>query len=139
MPDAGITTDMITGFPGETEEDFNESYEFAKKMKLSKIHVFPFSPKKGTAAAGFPNQVGGNKKRERTEMLLKLSDMTGAEYLNGFTGKILNVLYETEKSGVYTGYSTNYITVSTKSNQNLINVIKPVKIAEIKGLTAVSE
>ncbi len=87
MPFVAITTDIIVGFPGETEQDFLESYEFAKEIGFSKIHVFPYSPKKGTPAAVMPNQISNNVKGERSQKLISLSEEMAELFLCQFVGK----------------------------------------------------
>ncbi len=124
FPNVSITTDMIVGFPKETEEDFLESYCFAEKIELSKIHVFPYSPKKGTAAFGFSEQVPKNIKEERAKKLIKLSDSLSDNFRKKFISKKMDVLFETKVSeNVYEGYTTNYIAVRANSNVNIVNEI----------------
>ncbi|MCL2874312.1 MAG: tRNA (N(6)-L-threonylcarbamoyladenosine(37)-C(2))-methylthiotransferase MtaB [Defluviitaleaceae bacterium] len=139
---AALTTDIISGFPGETEDDFLESYEFLEHIGFSKIHGFPYSPRKGTKAANYDNQVPKAIKEERNRKISILSDRLSIQFREKFIGKEMDVLYEAlslsdetdaklncdfkEIDGKsYVGYTTNYIKVSTKSCENLINVIKP--------------
>ncbi|MDR1001121.1 MAG: tRNA (N(6)-L-threonylcarbamoyladenosine(37)-C(2))-methylthiotransferase MtaB [Clostridiales bacterium] len=111
-PDAGITTDIIVGFPGETDEEFEQSRSFAQSMDFLKIHVFPFSPKKGTAAALMPQRVIDGVKKARADRLLRLSESLGLAFKTKYIGKHLKVLFEDEVTpGVFAGYSTNYINV----------------------------
>lgn len=133
FPNVAFTTDIIAGFPGETEEDFAESYKFAEKIGFSKIHAFPYSPKTGTPAAKMPDQVLNSVKNERTNRLISLSNRMADEFIEGFVGKIMPVLYEQEISeGVYEGYTTNYIRVHSKSDKNLCNVIADTKIMSVE-------
>ena len=114
MPDVSITTDVIVGFPGETEEEFNETYKFLEKIKLTKTHVFKYSPRKGTKAADMPNQIDGKTKDERSKLLIELSNKNEKEFIEKFIGKEMDVLIETQvkgKDGVYEGYTRNYIKV----------------------------
>ncbi len=137
FPNVAFTTDIIAGFPGETEEDFEESYKFAEKIGFSKIHAFPYSPKTGTPAAKMPDQVLNSVKNERTNRLISLSNRMADEFIEGFVGKIMPVLYEQEISeGVYEGYTTNYIRVHSKSDKNLCNVIADTKIMSVEHETA---
>ncbi len=124
-----ITTDIITGFPYETEEDFNESYDFAKKMKFAKIHSFPYSAKKGTKAATFPNQVDNKTKILRNKKMIQLSNKLANDFLNNNLNNEAYVLFENKNSeGFYEGYTTNYIKVYAKSNVDIINQILKVKL-----------
>jgi threonylcarbamoyladenosine tRNA methylthiotransferase MtaB len=134
MPDAAITTDVIVGFPGETDEDFNKSCEFVKTIGFSKIHVFPYSPKKGTVAAKRLDQVDAQTKDNRSKTMIKIEEEMGINFLNMNKNKVLEVLFEQEiQKGIYEGYTTNYIRVFVESEQNLKNEIKSVKITEIKN------
>ena len=137
FPNVAFTTDIIAGFPGETEEDFEESYKFAEKIRFSKIHAFPYSPKTGTPAAKMPDQVLNSVKNERTNRLISLSNRMADEFIEGFVGKTMPVLYEQEiAEGVYEGYTTNYIRVHSKSDKNLCNVIADTKIMSVEHETA---
>lgn len=134
LPEAAVTTDIIVGFPGETEEDFEESVAFAKKIKLAKIHTFPYSPKKGTAAAKYSGQLSNEIKTERSRRMIQVSNELNREFLAGFYAKVMPVLFESRiGDDVYEGHTTNYITVHTKSGKNLINSIVNVKIGKITG------
>lgn len=130
--DVSITTDIIVGFPGETEEEFNATYEFLKSIKLSKMHIFKFSPRKGTKAATMENQVDGKIKEERSNKIIELNNALEKEFMDRFLGKNLRVLYEKEtfgNSGEYEGYTENYLRVVTKGNDNnIIGEILDTKI-----------
>lgn len=112
IPEVALTTDIIVGFPGETEEEFAETYKFLEEVKFSKMHVFKYSPRKGTKAADFPNQIDGNIKSKRSDILMKLSDKNEKEFASQYIGKPLQVLFENEMEG----HTTNYIKVVDKSN-----------------------
>jgi len=133
MPNVGITTDIIVGFPGETEEEFNKTYEFVKKIGFSRIHVFKYSPRKGTPASKMDNQVHGNIKNERSDKLIKLGNELMDNFNSLFIGKVVDVLFEEEKDGFYEGYTTNYIRVKLKSSENIQGKILPVKIVDRKN------
>lgn len=135
FPDVAITTDIIVGFPGENEEDFEQSMVFAEKIKLSKIHSFPYSPKKGTAAAKFSGQLPNEIKAERSHKMIELSSKLNKEFLIKLYNKQMPVLFERcIGDNMYEGHTTNYVTVHTKSDdKNLINQIIDVKIGEIIG------
>ncbi len=121
-----ITTDMIVGFPGESDEDFMESVKFAEKISFYMIHVFPYSKKAGTPAAKMPNQLDRKTKTERSKILLDLSHRMQMDFMKKFIGKPLSVLFEDEVSnGVFMGQSENYIPVM-KTGQSLGNKILEV-------------
>lgn len=130
MPNAGLTTDIIVGFPGESDEDFLDSVNIVKEVGFSKIHVFRYSKRDGTPAANYKDQVDGSVKKDRSNKLIKV----GEEYLIKFREENLNkkmsVLFEEEKDGYYEGYTTNYIRVKVKSEKDLKNKIKNVKIID---------
>lgn len=129
FPDVALTTDIIAGFPGETDEDFEESINFAERIGFSKIHAFPYSPKKGTPAAAMQDQIQNSVKNERTGRLIALSDAMGDKFIEGFIGKVMPVLYEQEISeNLYEGYTENYIRVTAESQTNIKNKILDTKI-----------
>lgn len=134
VSDVSITTDIIAGFPGESERDFNETYKFLSDIKLSKMHIFKYSPRKGTKAAEMMLQVDGNIKEQRSESLITLAEKLENEFMNKFIGRTMNVLYEEESkelSNHYVGYTPNYIKVITKSDENLQGKIVKTKLKEI--------
>lgn len=129
FPHVALTTDIIVGFPGETEEDFQASYDFAKEIGFAKIHVFPYSPKRGTPAAARKDQLPNAVKNERSHCLLALSEEMATAFLAEFVGETVEVLYEREiAAGIYEGHTTNYMKVHGKSTQDLTNRICPTKI-----------
>ncbi|MBR6835769.1 MAG: radical SAM protein, partial [Oscillospiraceae bacterium] len=134
FPDAAITTDVMVGFPGETEEDFEESMEFVKKTAFSKIHVFPYSPRSGTKAAAMPDQINGSTKSERAARMTELGHELEREFLKSQVGKTVPVLFEKENcTSFHRGYSPNYTLVKIKrepSIKSLRNSIFYVKIKE---------
>ena len=111
-PDISITTDIIVGFPYETDELFNSTLEFAKKMNFSKIHVFPYSKREGTSAAIMPNQVDDKIKKIRVKKLMELSDKLEKEYYDKFKGKDLDILIEECDNNVSIGHTSNYLMVT---------------------------
>lgn len=122
IEDVSITTDIIVGFPGETKEEFEKTYEFLKEVKLSKMHIFKYSPRKGTKAAQMKDDVNGNVKEERSNMLIELNMKNEKEFMSKFTGKTVDVLYEQKNSSIessYEGYTPNYIKVVAKSNKEI--------------------
>ncbi len=137
FPNVAITTDIIVGFPDETEEDFKESLAFAEKMKLDKIHTFPYSPKKGTPAAKMKNQISGDVKSQRSKEMIALSDKMNIDFLNNNIGKTVPVLFEDMENGFWQGHTTNYIKVLVKSDENLNNKIVDIKLDKIHGVEIV--
>ena len=113
--DVILTTDIIVGFPGETEEEFNKTYEFLKDIKFYKMHVFKYSPRKGTKAAKMPKQIDGKQKEMRSKKLIELSDFNEKTYNEAYINKEVEVLFEEEKEGMYKGHTENYILVYYKS------------------------
>ena len=132
--DLNLTTDIIVGFPGETDEEFEKTYEFLSKIKFYKMHVFKYSPREGTLAAKMTNQVDGNVKEERSQKLIELSNRNEKEYNEKYIGKRVEVLFEEEKDGLWSGYTRNYVRVFTESGENLENRIKRVEIKDVYEL-----
>ncbi len=124
LPDVSFTTDIIVGFPGETEEEFLQTLAFAEKVGFSKIHVFPYSPRKGTVAAKMENQVEPSVKEERTKRLIAKSDALGREYAKKMIGKQLQVLIERKTADglYYEGYAENYARVYCPVEANMPDV-----------------
>ncbi len=108
FPDMSLTTDIITGFPGETEAEFEETRLFARKMAFAKIHVFPYSEREGTAAAAMP-QMDMSVRKARAAKLISISDELSAEFAAGMNGKTAEVLVETISDGIPEGYTANYV------------------------------
>ncbi|KXL51846.1 threonylcarbamoyladenosine tRNA methylthiotransferase MtaB [Anaerotignum neopropionicum] len=137
LPQVALTTDIIVGFPGETEQDFEESYGFAKEIGFAKIHVFPYSPKKGTPAAERKDQLPNSVKSERSHKLLALSDEMSAAFLAQYIGETTEVLYEKKLSeGTYEGHTSNYMKVHAKSGKDITNSIVLTKITYVEGENA---
>ena len=128
--DAILTTDIIVGFPGETEEEFEKTYTFLKEIKFYKMHVFKYSPRKGTKAAVMPNQIDGNKKEERSRRLIELSSNNEKEYNQKYIRKEVEVLFEEEKDGIWKGHTKNYILAHYKTEENIENKIIKLKCIE---------
>ncbi|MDU2354450.1 MAG: tRNA (N(6)-L-threonylcarbamoyladenosine(37)-C(2))-methylthiotransferase MtaB, partial [Anaerococcus sp.] len=114
FPNAGITTDIIVGFPGETEENHKQTMSFVEEIKFSKTHLFKFSPREGTRAAKMGDQINGNIKKERLHDLEKLEEKNRIEFLEKQLDQILSVLIESKSDfkGYSGGYSTNYLKVN---------------------------
>ena len=139
--DVNLTTDIIVGFPGETDEEFNKTYQFLKEIKFYKMHVFKYSPRKGTKAAVMLNQINGDIKEERSKKLIELSDRNEIEYNKSYIGKNVEVLFEEEKDGMYKGHTQNYIMVYCQSKEKLDNKIIDVvcEKAEKEHIIAIME
>jgi len=123
-----ITTDIIVGFPGETENEFLETIALVRKIKFAKVHVFPYSPRPMTAAASMKNMIQDKIKTGRVARLIKVADKTGQEYARKIIGKIRPVLFESIKNNKWTGHSPEYLTIIYRTNKNLKNAIVPLKI-----------
>jgi len=133
LPEVAITTDIIVGFPGETDNEFQESYNFCRQLGFARIHVFPYSPRQKTQAARMPDQVRDNVKKPRNQNLLVLAKECTDSYIRQFLGRTIPVLWEKQSGSIWTGLTGNYIKVYTKSNENLTNKLLPVKITEVRG------
>ena len=134
LPKVALTTDIIVGFPGETEEDFRESYAFAEEIGFAKIHVFPYSPKRGTPAAARKDQLLNAVKAERSHTLIQLSDRMAADFLADAVGTDAEVLYERAVGdGIYEGHTTNYMKVHGRSEVDLTNRICKTHITRAEG------
>lgn len=131
-PNANFTTDVIVGFPGETNEEFNQTYKFLKEIGFYKMHIFKYSPRKGTVAEKLPNQVDGNIKEERSRKLIELSNNMQNEKNSQYIGKTVKVLFEEYENEYYKGHTTNYmvVKVQTKEQEGFIDNIKDVEITE---------
>ncbi len=130
IPDAAITTDIIVGFPGETDEEFEESYRFCQRMEFARIHVFPFSPRSGTKAAQMPGQTGSRTKKQRSDTMLTLAEESTRNFRQRFSGRTMTVLWE-QRTGdyIWSGVTGNYLRVFTESEDDLSNRLTPVTLA----------
>lgn len=137
IKDVSITTDIIVGFPGETEKEFNTTYEFLKDIKLSKMHIFKYSERKGTRAEQLPNKVSPAVKEERSQKLIELDEILEENFIKSFINKDMKVLFEEGNDEYYSGYTTNYIKVMVKSMEDITGKILDVKL--IKCLKNVAE
>ena len=135
FPEVAITTDLIVGFPGETVEEFAQTLEFIKKIKFSHMHIFKFSPKEGTPAAKYPNQVDPRIKDERSKIITELAEENAKEFKSNFVGKSLEVLYEQKfdkKSNNFEGLTDNYIKVISESAYDIKGKIIKTSLMEVK-------
>ena len=127
-----LTTDIIVGFPGETDEEFAKTYKFLEKIKFYKMHIFKYSPRKGTRAEQMPQQIEPQLKEERSKKLIELSDKNEKEYNSEYVGKRVEVLWEEQKNEIYKGHTKNYVLVEMKAkpSENKENVIESVQISQ---------
>ena len=133
IPNVAITTDVIVGFPGETNDEFKATYEFLKDIELSQMHVFKYSPRKGTPAATMENQIDPQMKQIRSDKLLSLNKENFAKFAGKFIGKEMDVLFESSVAeNTYEGLTTNYIRVLVKSDKDIHGEILKVKLTDIK-------
>jgi threonylcarbamoyladenosine tRNA methylthiotransferase MtaB len=133
IPDLSLSTDVIVGFPGETEADFDESLAYVRQIGFGRLHVFSYSPRPGTAAARFPNKVHGAVKKERTRRMIELGQELSLNFHRHYVGRTLDVLWETntgaDKEGLrWIGYSDNYIRVTAHGPADLFNKVTPTQL-----------
>ena len=138
-PNMSITTDVIVGFPNETEELFNQTVENIKKINFSKLHVFPYSRREGTKADLMENQIDEEIKKKRAHILIELSKQLEINYMNKFINKELEFIPETYKDGYLYGHTGNYLAIKTKGSKELINKIVKVKIKKIEYPRCISQ
>ena len=131
-PEVKLTTDVIVGFPGETNEEFDSTYKFLKEIKFYRMHVFKYSKRRGTPAEKMPNQVDGNIKEQRSRTLIQLSNECENSYNESYIGKNVKVLFEEFEDGYFRGHTTNYMMVNVKGEakdeKTFVNQILNVKI-----------
>ena len=134
VPDVAITTDIMVGFPGESAEEFEESYRFCEEIYFANIHVFSYSPRPGTLAARMVRQVDDRLKKERSLRMLELARQSASKFCQRFLRQSITVLWEKEVapgSGVYSGLSHNYIRVFTQSSEPLTNQFRLVRVVRL--------
>lgn len=133
-PEASFTTDVIVGFPSETDEEFAKTYEFLKEIDFYRLHVFKYSPRRGTVAEKMPNQIDGNKKEERSNKLIEISNNAENKHNRNYIGKTVKVLFEEFEDGFFKGHTTNYMMVKVageeEQSDKFVNKILDVKIKE---------
>jgi len=137
MPGCAITTDVIAGFPGETDEEHAETMAFVEKVGFARIHVFPYSRRTGTVADRMDGQVPENTKKERAQKLIELGNKLEAQYVSYMTGTVQRVLFEEETGGGYAeGYTGQYVRVRAKAAPNSFEC---VRIERVEGNIAIGE
>ncbi|MED1205084.1 tRNA (N(6)-L-threonylcarbamoyladenosine(37)-C(2))-methylthiotransferase MtaB [Heyndrickxia acidicola] len=135
LPGLAVTSDVIVGFPGETEEEFQETYDFIKEHQFSELHVFPYSKRTGTPAARMTDQIEEDVKNNRVHRLIELSDQLAKEYASKFENEVLEVIPEERfkedpESGLYEGYTDNYLKVVFPANEDMVGKLVKVKITK---------
>ncbi|ACB60266.1 MULTISPECIES: tRNA (N(6)-L-threonylcarbamoyladenosine(37)-C(2))-methylthiotransferase MtaB [Exiguobacterium] len=133
LPDCAITSDVIVGFPGETEEEFMETFNFINDHKFSELHVFPYSKRTGTPAAMMDDQVDEQVKEQRVARLIALSDQLAKEYASKYEGELLEIIpeeFSEEAGGRLVGYTDNYLRVAIEGDESLIGQLVRVKISK---------
>lgn len=135
LPGLAVTSDVIVGFPGETEEEFMETYNFIKEHKFSELHVFPYSKRTGTPAARMEDQIDEDIKNERVHRLIELSDQLAKEYASNYDGEVVEVIpeevyKEAGDGNLYVGYTDNYLKVVFPATEDMIGQIVKVKITK---------
>ncbi len=131
-PDVAITTDIIVGFPGETEEEFEETLAFIKTVRLAQIHIFPYSQREGTPAATMANQIDPAIKEQRVKRLTHLEKELRHDFMKAHLGKELEVLFENSHHKGFTGFTSNYLKVYVETSAHLENTLQKVEIIELK-------
>lgn len=135
-----ITTDIIAGFPGETEENFRDSLDFMSEIAFSEAHIFPYSPRKGTKAAAMDGQIEKKIKNARAREMIAVSKKLHEEYIQAFIGTESEVLFERSiGDDIYEGHMSNYITVTAKSNEDISHEFRKVRILSVSNGVATGE
>ncbi|MBQ1228828.1 MAG: tRNA (N(6)-L-threonylcarbamoyladenosine(37)-C(2))-methylthiotransferase MtaB, partial [Firmicutes bacterium] len=132
-PQYGITTDIICGFPGETEEDFADSLDMIDQVKFCKVHAFKYSKREGTAAAAMKGQIAGEVKNRRIDELIAAGEKAAAEFVELCRNSVREVLFEEfadEAEGIITGYTDNYIKVYAEGSEKDLNNLRKVRLIE---------
>jgi threonylcarbamoyladenosine tRNA methylthiotransferase MtaB len=133
----GITTDLIVGFPGETEEEFAQTLDFIRRCAFSSMHIFPYSKRPGTPAASMPGQVPNAVKEDRAHRAAAAASEMERAYLEQWVGETLPVLFEEEHNGLWHGYTTRYSPVAAVWEENLHNQVLKVAVEQVEGNTLI--
>lgn len=133
LPEFALTSDVIVGFPGETEEQFMNTYQFIRELQFAELHVFPYSPRSGTPAARMPDQVPADVKERRVNRLIALSEQLSKAYAAQFEGQVLEVIPEqhlekSKRNDLLMGYTDNYLKVAFKGDPSLMGQLVKVQI-----------
>lgn len=139
IPDLAVTTDVIAGFPGETEEEFGQSLAFVERIGFSRVHVFPYSARAGTPAAQMPGQVPAQVKAQRARVLRDAAAASQRAFSRSFVGRTLDVLWESQQGigehTMWSGLTDNYLRVATRTSANLANELVPTRLVSLGGST----
>ncbi len=133
FPNCSIGADVIVGYPGETEDQFMQTYKLLKELPITHFHVFPYSKRKNTTAAKMEEQIQAGVKKDRVKTLIHLGEEKKAQFAKAFIGGENKVLFEREKDGLFEGYTSSYIRVAMKSDKDLSNTISDVYLSEMSG------
>jgi threonylcarbamoyladenosine tRNA methylthiotransferase MtaB len=130
FPDCGITADLITGFPGETDEEFSRTMDFITSAAFSGMHVFPYSPRPGTNAANMPHQVEKSVRQERAKIAAQAAAKMAIDFERSLVGKTVEVLFERELDGVFFGHSGNYVEVAVRDGaaRNSVHAVQIIAV-----------
>jgi threonylcarbamoyladenosine tRNA methylthiotransferase MtaB len=139
MPEIAVTTDLIVGFPGETEKEFQESFDFCRQMEFARIHIFPFSPRKGTSAERMTDQIRPQVKDARSERMLELAQASLQDYHKRFLGRTEEVLFERYTGGYFSGYTGTYIKTYVKNESDISHQICSVRLVKVQKEGMVGE
>ena len=129
VPSVAITTDIIVGFPGETDKEFEESLAFAESMSFARLHAFPYSAREGTEAAGLPDQISPAVKRQRMQRMLVVAQQSRERFELEHVDTPAKVLWEYRRQGCWYGMTDNYLRVVLETDQDLMHRITPVQLA----------
>ncbi len=130
IPDVSVTTDIIVGFPGETQEEFEETYGFLEELQLSKVHTFKYSPRRGTPAFSMLNQIEGHVKEQRSQQIIAQSDRFEKIFIEARLEEVKGVLYERGLDGIFSGFTPEYIKVEVESKNDLQGQVLPTKLRQ---------
>ena len=139
FPNASIGADVIVGYPGETHEQFMDTFNLLKELPITHFHVFPYSKRQNTTAAKMENHIQNDVKKDRVKTLINLGEQKLSDFAHQMIGSESDVLFEREKDGYFEGYTSNYIKVKHKSSESLQNVIKRMKFSALEGEKLVGE
>lgn len=131
VPELGLTTDVMVGFPGESEDAFERSHEFVRQTGFTRLHVFRYSPRKGTEAAGMPDHVPESEKTLRSEKMIELGSIQASHFAERLVGRTINVLAEAKQPEILTGLTDNYVEVRFVGSERLRGKIVPVRIDRV--------
>ena len=139
FPDCSIGADVIVGYPGETEEQFNMTYALLEELPITHFHVFPYSKRKNTVAAKAENHLTNALKKVRVKSLIALGESKLSDFTNQMVSRDSEVLFEREKDGYFEGYTSNYIKVKIKSDEDLANKVRKVSFGSVEGSKLLGE